>query len=259
MDCLICKGPIAALSGAKVVDGKICKTCASKISSLLLENNKYLGEGTLQYAIKYAEHNMKKFSVTSSYGELYIDEVHGLFCIAKGLNDNGKPKSGNNIFSIFDLDEVGLYCKNPRSDHNNVLVDIEFMCRLENPSLSFKTVVKKGVRCSTKRINPQQVEWFEPHDLEVFRALFNSMLKGGQAKIQDLLCGKTVYAFELEKARSVFMLPEDFDVEDLDRAMVNMLKVYQPEQPEEFEDLSREGKILYQHYYLLKAHLERKE
>lgn len=257
MDCLICSSPIPALSGAKLKNGKLCKSCASKLPSLMLEGAPYLQEGSLNHAIRYVAENMEKFSATASFGELHIDEIHGLFAISNsGLTPDDKPKSGNNVFSIYNLSEVGITCTSPRADHNNVLVDVEFTCRLEDPYISIKKTIKKGIRCHTKRVDSQHVSWDEPNDLAMFKTLFNQMLSCAWEKVNQTLCGKTVYEFELEKARAIFMLPKDYTSEDLKKARRLMMKVYHPDKAG--EDVTREAQIINEAYDLLRSDMERR-
>jgi hypothetical protein len=256
MDCLVCGKP-AGISSTKIKNGKICKECASKLPSLMLEKNPYYQDGTLKNAMNYAKEKTEEFSATASYGKLHIDSIHGLFCIANSLTKDGKPKSGNNIFSMYDLAEVGLVCKSPRADKNNVIVDIEFSCSLENPHCHFSTIVKKGARCQTRRIDVKTVEWDEPNDLCMFRSMFNQMLSGAFEKINDFLCGKTVHEFEIEKARALFMLPEDYTADDLKKAYRLMMKVWHPDKAQ--EDVTREAQILNEAHALLKAELEYRE
>ena len=257
MQCLICGESIKALSGTKLKNGKICKSCASKLPSLLLQNKPYLQEGTLRRIIELIANNMEKFCATASYGKLHIDSIHGLFCIANSLNKDGKPKTGNNVFSIYDLSEVGVFCKSPRANHNNVLVDVEFRCTIEDPFLSFSVPIKKSVRCHTKRVDQQHVEWEEPNDLSMFRTLFNQMLSGAFEKVNAILCGKTVHEFEVEKARAIFMLTKDYTAEDLKKARRLMMKVWHPDKAQ--EDVTREAQIINDAHDLLRTELERRK
>lgn len=257
MDCIVCGKPVQALSGTKLKNGKICKDCAAKLPSMMIEGVPYLQDYTLKHAISYVAENMERFSVTASFGDLHIDEIHGLFAISKGLTPDGKPKSGNNVFSIYQLTEVGLTCTSPRVDHNNVLVDAEFMCRLEDPYITVKTLVKKSLRCQTKRVDNSHVSWEEPSDMAMFKTLFNQMLTGAWEKVNQILCGKTVYEFELEKARAIFMLPKDYTASDLKKARRLMMKVYHPDKALG-EDVTREAQILNEAHDLLKADLERR-
>lgn len=256
MNCLICDKPISVLFGKKLKNGKICNDCVAKLPSLMLEGVPYIQECTLKLAMSCVKNAVDRFCATASYGKLHIDSIHGLFCIASKLTTDGKPKSGNNAFSIYNLTEVGLTCTNPRTDHGNVLIDVEFTCQLADPHISFKTIIKRGVRCHTERVDSNHVTWDEPGDLAMFRSMFNQMLSGAFEKVNQMLCGKTVHEFEIEKARAIFMLPKDYSDSDLKKARRLMMKVYHPDKGE--EDTTREAQIINDAYDLLKENLEQK-
>jgi hypothetical protein len=177
-----------------------------------------------------------------------------LFCIASKLTADGKPKSGNNVFSIYNLTEVGLTCTSPRTDHGSVLADVEFTCKLEDPYISLKTIIKRSTRCQSKRVDSTHLAWESPADLEMFRSMFNQMLSGAFEKVNQILCGKTVHEFEVEKARAMFMLPKDYTATDLKKARRLMMKVYHPDVAD--DDVTRESQIINDAYDLLKAELE---
>lgn len=254
MHCLICDTPVGALSGKKLKNGKICKHCASKLPSLMLDGSPYLQEYTLKRAMSYVSGNMEKFCATASYGDLHIDSIHGLFAVASKLTSEGKSKSGNNVFSVYNLSEIGITCTSPHTDHGNVLVNVELTCRLEDPYISFRVPIKKGVRCHTERVDSSHVTWDEPNDLVMFKSMFNQMLSGAFEKVNRMLCGKTVREFEMEKARAIFMLPQDYTAEDLKKARRLMMKVYHPDVAG--EDVTRESQIINDAHDLLKAELE---
>jgi hypothetical protein len=212
-----------------------------------------MSDSTLKIAMKKTEENMKTFCATSSYGKLHIDETSGLFAISKDLNKDGKPKRGNNVFSIYDIEDIGLCCKSPRTNHSLIIVDVEFRFTLSNPYFHCSKIIKQGARCKSKRIDSQYVEWEEPGEMVMFRTLFNNMLSRAFERVNSILCGKTVHAFELEKARAIFMLPEDYTVDDLKKARRLMLKVYHPDSG---DDVTRESQMINKAYDLLKAELE---
>lgn len=257
MNCIICEKPIGAFSGLKLDDGKLCKDCVSRLPSMMLEGKPCLHESTIKNAMSVTLKNMDKFCATASLGSLHIDQIHGLFAIAQALDKDGKPKSGNNVFSIYNLSDIGLTCTSPKVDHNSVLVNIEFTCQLEDPYIHIKTLIKKSVRCQTKRIDSEHIAWDEPSDLAMFRSMFNQMLSGAFEKVNQMLCGKTVHEFEIEKARAIFMLTEDYAAEELKKARRLMMKVYHPDIAK--EDVTREAQIINDAYDLLKTELERRK
>lgn len=254
MNCLVCGGRVSSFSGVKLKNGKVCKECESKLPSLMLKGEPYIQEYTLKNAMDCIEKNIKQFNATASYGKLHIDEGHGLFAISKEITKEGKPKIGNNVFSVYALTDIGIFCTSPRVEHNNVLVDIELRFSLEEPRFSQSVLIKKNVHCKSKRTDSKHIEWEEPSDMMMFKTLFNNMLKGAFEKVGAMLCGTTVHAFEIEKARAIFMLPEDYTFDDLKRAKKMMLKVYHPDNAG--EDMTIQSQIINKSFNLLKSELE---
>ena len=254
MNCILCNNKVG-LKSVRLKDGRICKSCASKLPSLFLKNAPYIQKYSLKRAMFHVAENMKEFCATASYGKLHIDSVHGFFCIADKLTKEGKPKSGNNVFSIYNLTEIGLVCNSPRVEHSGVVVDVEFSCHLTDPDFSIRTTIKKYAKCKYNRVDSTHVEWDEPGDLSMFRSMFNQMLSYAFEKINQMLCSKTVYEFELEKARAIFMLPENYTEVDLKKARRLMMKVYHPDKAGE-DDVTREAQIINEAHDLLKSHLE---
>ena len=172
MNCLVCGEPLSPLSSIKLQNGRICKQCESKLPSLMLKGTPYIQEFTLKNAMDCVAKNMKIFNSTASFGRLHIDEMHGLFAISKDLGVNGKPKNGNNVFSVYALTDVGIFCKSPRVEHNKVFVDIEFRFVLEEPHFSQSVLIKKNICCKSNRVDNKHLEWEEPADLSMFKTLF---------------------------------------------------------------------------------------
>ena len=121
-NCLVCERNVHWFSGVPVHGGRLCKSCAGKLPSLLLKRGRDLQEYSLKNALQKTADNVERFSATASFGELHIDEIHGLFCIARSLNSGGKPVKENNVFSVYDLTEVGVTCTSPRDSNGKVLL-----------------------------------------------------------------------------------------------------------------------------------------
>lgn len=251
MKCYVCESTVG-FGAKKIKGGKICKGCLLRLPSIILNNSNVISEYNLRYAINYVQENKKKFCATASYGQLHIDEIHGMFCVAKSLDKDGKPKSGNNVFSVNQLTEVGLTCTSPHVDHNQVIVNVEFTFSLSDPYISNKAIIKYSARCQTKRVDNEHLSWSEPNDLLMFKTMFNQMLSREMEKVNAMLCGKTLHEFEIEKARAIFMLEKDFTNDDLKKARRLMMKVYHPDSG---KDVTRESQIINDAFNLLKIEL----
>lgn len=252
-NCLICEKPLSLLGSVNIYSGKICKECAAKAPSIAMECSTNWSSYSVEAMIQYENEVFDQFEATASYGELHIDTVHGLFAVSKKLKDD-KPIT-RDVFSALDLSEVALYCKSPRVDNHVVYVDVEFMCRIEPLGLNIKQIVKRKVRCEHKRVDSAHVEWDVPGDLQVFREMFNTMLSGLWQKMNTMLCGTTVQDLELEKARALFMLHEDYTMDELKKARNLLMKVYHPDVAG-VADTTEASQIINRSFVLLKNNLQ---
>lgn len=248
MNCLVCNKEFNLFNGHKVSGGWLCKSCAGKLPTLLILKGQQLQKYSLINAMESTAENLKRFSATASFGQLHIDEVHGLFCIANSLTADGKPKKGNNVFSVYDLLEVGLTCTSPRETNNIVYVDVEFQCSLTVPFLSFSQIIKRKCKCKSKRIDTKNFTWEQPGDFLMFQELFNQSIFGAWEKVNRVLCGQTTYEHKLELARAVFMLSNGFTQDDVNCSYKRLKKVYDTD--------NKEIEILNQYYCFLLSYLE---
>lgn len=255
-NCCICEKPLSMLGSVSIYSGKICKECAAKAPSVAMAHSSNWSSYSVEAMIQYENEVFDQFDATASYGELHIDTVHGLFAISKKLKDD-KPIT-RDVFSALDLSEVALYCKSPRVDNHVVYVDVEFMCRIEPLALNIKQIVKHKVRCETKRVDSSHVEWQTPGDLQIFIEMFNTMLSGLWQRMNTMLCGTTVQDLELEKARALFMLHEDYTMDDLKKARNLLMKVYHPDVAG-VADTTEASQIINRSFVILKNHLKLRE
>ena len=258
-NCAICEKQLPVLGSVSIYSGKICKECAARAPSVAMENSTNWSGYSVEAMIQYEDEVFNQFEATASYGELHIDTIRGLFAISKKLKDD-KPIT-RDVFSALDLSEVALYCKSPRVDNHVVYVDVEFSCRIEPLGLNIKRVVKHKVRCEHKRVDSAHVEWDTPGDLQVFIEMFNTMLSGLWQRMNMMLCGTTVKDLELEKARALFMLHEDYTMDDLKKARNLLMKVYHPDVAGAagITDTTEASQIINRSFVLLKNNLQLKD
>lgn len=256
MNCSLCGKQLPVIGATNIDNGKICKECAAKIPECVLELSSRWSSYTLEAIVQYEDSVYDNFEETASYGDLHIDTIHGLFAISKKMVD-GRP-AGRDVFSAFDLTEVGLYAKNPRVDNHMVYVDVEFRFDIQSLGLHITKVIKKKVKCDTKRVDSEHVEWKEPGDMLVFIEMFNTMLSGLWQKMNAMLCGTTVHQLEIEKARALFMLSENYTMDDLKKARNLLMKVYHPDVAEEY-GTTEASQIINNYFTLLKNELKLKE
>ena len=257
MTCLLCGKEISTFSSHKTPDGRICKDCYKTIPSLLWKGSSYPSETTLRVAQKMALDNYENFFATSSYGDLHLDEMNSLFAIAKKLDKRGKPIDSFNIFSIYDLDDIGISCDKLSASDHNLYTSVEMTFEILKPHMRVKTQIKKRAKCKYKQVDSSHIEWTEPKELTFFRSILYQMLSGSFDRLKGLLAGKTLHDWDVEKARTVFMLDDDYSEQDLKKARRMLMKVYDPDVAE--EDTSRDVTIINDMYDLLKMELEERK
>ena len=237
-ECIICGNAANLFHRKKTFDGFLCSTCMSHIPQVLKPSiRKYSLEQIreiIAWIDKYHSYYIKTFDETASYGDLHIDEYHGLFaiCSKKQIIDGKLPDTCYDIFSCLDLTDVGLATKNAAANDNSVNVDIELMCEIDHPAISFKKIIKSNAKCIMKRLDSETVQYSEPESLSVFRNIFNQMLKSALEKYNynvqnDFLTKQDV---EIFAAKSLFMLDEVFSKEELKQQRNRMLKVFHPDE-----------------------------
>lgn len=249
VECLVCSTEMGWMQGTRVDGGRVCRECSGKVPALLLEWGRNLNKYCLENAMRGTAERLERFSATASYGELHIDEIHGLFCIARSLNAEGKPSKGNNVFAMSDLTEIGLTCGSPRETKLGVFVDVELQCAFAEMDFIFKKIVKRNCKCKSKPGEGKRMVWEEPGDLVMFQSMLQQVVTNTWERVNQMLCGRALLGLELDKARAVFMLPENYSIEDLEESYCRLRGVF------ENPDLSREKEILERYYFLLRSRL----
>lgn len=237
-DCILCGAATNLLKRKKTKDGMVCSVCMSHIPKSIKNDIKNYSFEDLRDIVSWVEEYqpkyIKKFEETASYGNLHIDEYHGLFaiCEKKQLVDGNIPDSCVDIFHCLDLEDVGIATKHANANENSVNIDVELMCVLSQPSISFKKIIKSNVSCAVKRINSETLQYSEPEGLSIFRNMFNQMYKTALEKYNfhtqnDFL---TKHDIEVFAAKSLFMLEDGYTKEELKQQRNRMLKVFHPDE-----------------------------
>lgn len=232
--CTICGQPIKFLP-KKILDGQICSECAS-----LLPKSIQLKNTDSDYLKNIIEKNQKKkeiFNSTASYGNCYIDSIHGLFCISSRRNGD-EPAEFGDIYSVEELEEVGLFCTDVRnigSQNNYVVCNVKI--RFKTSSTSGEALVASKETCPFS-VSGKSLEWQEPSKLGVFRALFNQMIDNvafGLLKkldaIQEMNQKLTAGDKTQQWAKGVMFVPQDEEIEldELKKRRNELIKIYHPD------------------------------
>lgn len=230
--CMLCDLTLNFWNSRKISNGQICMECSSKIPIVvrgdIIEYTDIEISNIIDYQLKAREtlkKHFKGFLSTASYGDLLIDENSGYIGINKGKELD--------LFFCLDLKDVGISCTNIRVEGNNsVYADIELRCLFNKPNIIFETIIKKHVKCPITKNSPTDVEVREPNDLIMFKNLFNQMLKNADRNVGKKLMSilKNKNSLELLKAQTLFMVDEDYTLEDIKETKRILMKAFHPDE-----------------------------
>ena len=172
---------------------------------------------------------MQNIEPTSSFGRLFVDERHGYIGIGK--SDKYNPKKCQ-WFKITDIENPGLYVVKPRADtKRRVAVDCEFICDVPSQGLHIKEIVRKRIFCTHHKyaLNPQYEEWEEPGAISIMRGVINQAYHNAYNNEMQQMSEhlRSVRACTANLAHMVFMLPDDFTLEQLEDRYQRLYEAFQ--------------------------------
>lgn len=228
-NCVICGGDVSMLSQKRSMDGMICTKCMNRIPHILHGTISLYDSEELRRIIDYEEEmKQQEFSVTSSYGKLYLDEFNGLFAICDKSDIKGLLPSDADVFSCAFLENIGLYPIDPRQSRRDIVCDVEFNCVFNYPRLKFKLKVKSGVKCDFKQVDKTHATWNEPGALSMFRNMLDQTIKTAVKKeMQKREKIVTPYEFDLFKARACLHVYKGCSIESIKKQYRNMVQMYE--------------------------------
>lgn len=233
-ECVACKQD-AGLLAKKTYNGYLCKTCRSYLPMRI--DLKSCDTDYLLGLIEAAKAKATVFTATYSYGEMYLDSVHGMFCFSKG-EKNGEPTDRGDIFSINELLETGIYCtdvKNVGTNTNRVVCDIKAKVKTEKICMEYSLV--KNELCKCKPTSNGMLDITEPEKLTMFRSIFYQMIDDARyrvlKKLEDIqrLRGKiTTAEQEKEWAKGVLFLDNaDCTAEEVKKQQKKLMRMLHPD------------------------------
>lgn len=233
--CSICNNK-AGIGSKKINQGYVCKECLSKTPKFIQKDL----PDNIKPLFTHLNKDIK-FKPTGNYGNLYLDEMNGMFAIKEG--------SAYYPFYLLDITNVSVYCTNPHADrYDKVTCDIEFNCEIQSLGLKFKTKIKQKAICPHKRTDNQHIEFSEPTALSMFRSMFNQAIKN-EAERYTTIYNKNIAdknAIEKFKAKALFILGNEYDYETLEKQYNRTISSYDKNNPDDkiYIDYINEAYIL---------------
>lgn len=249
-------------------ENKLCKKCVNKIPSVLHDQLKFLTIKDYENIIAYVdkmENDIYDFSTTHSYGNLHLDSNRGLFAICKKEKIKGGKLDPNelNVFSCLDLESIELNFikdKNRKIENGNVYGYVNLIFGIKSLDLNVNTIIKKCEKTKIIQIE-NQYGYDEPYELKIFKSEFQRMIERTvnkynenvkrnneilenlnkemeyQQKIYEemkreserLEKEKNNLQSELEKAKTLFMVSDNYSVEEIKKIRNRLIKSFHPD------------------------------
>lgn len=187
---------------------------------------------------KINQRKREYFTCTASYGNLYIDSVHGMFCISR-RSKNSMPMDFGDLYAIEELTEAALYCTNIRNigtRYNQIVCDVKMRIRTKAGCVEY--LIRSKEHCTYRRSmhDSRVLECDEPATLVMFRRIFNQMIENVRSgilrKLEEIQQAKAAIR-ELDKktewAKGVLMLDDDYTLEAAKRNRNILIKTFHPD------------------------------
>lgn len=211
--CALC-GNKAEVFSKSVQDGVICNNCRRYIPSSIVLTSATTGflKEMRELGIKHE----KEFEVTTFYGKLYLDNIHGLICYSKH-GKKGRPTDFGDVYEIADLKSFGLFMSNPKDigkSTPNVVCDVKVSFKTD--LIAAQYIIAQNKRCRIIVNDEKERLCEEPAELVVIRHLVYQML-------DDKIYGLIAKTAEIQRLVELAKQPLPIDQKELEWAKGAML------------------------------------
>lgn len=246
-ECCLCNGE-ANIFSKQSLRGKVCGNCYSYISPWV--DIKVTEPDILRKIRDDNIEKFKEFEVTSSYGTVYADEIHNIFCISN-KEKKGKPAEYNNIHRISELKEISLFCTDLKKiSDNDIKCNIKLRIITKDIFGDIKNVaplsgefpVKSNESFLREEVG-NKILYSEPLLLCAFRSVIDQMIENEYIASREKL--KRIAEFdnillEMGKnyARGILFLDRDsdFSADILKERRNFLIKIFHPDRNTDFAD-----------------------
>ena len=240
-ECIICGGKTGLLDKS-ALSGKICKKCLSYIPEHIS-----LKSCETEYLKQICSKNKEKadrFECTSSYGSVYIDQIHNMICVSEnGSKDS--PKDFSVIVDIAELEEIGLYLSDAKNiGKGSIRINANVKIMLKTKEMHKEFIAAHNKTCPYKA-QDGKISYEEPREVSVLRTMLNQMIENESLamikKLEKLhLLKKEINKYDEDKnwAKGVlfFDKSQEFDAEMLKTQRNKLIRLFHPDFNKECAD-----------------------
>lgn len=258
MGCCICNENIPMFKGKQYKFGSVCDECRRYMPTYIDISHYTLSqiEKIINWNKQYLDSYKSKFTETSHYKNLHLDDVHGLFAIYPSKYDE-IPKDCNDIFNALLVKNFSFSVKNSAvSNENKAYSQVGFVCELNHIDITLNMVLASKVVSHIEHVDSGHYRVLEPADLSLMRSTFFQMLENATYKYNqrirnDIVSKSTIDIF---RAKSLFMVADSYSIEEIKTQKKRLLKVFSHIEDE--DDKDKYSFIINDSYNTLKNALE---
>lgn len=235
MNCCICNKEINILNSKKSNNNHICNECYNHLPQLIKEKiNNYMPyelNSYIEYDKLYHNDLIDIFTKTCSFGEVILDEHHGLIAFCKNIKNDKLPDTCHDIYKVLEIEDFDLAMKNPSIYHNSVIADIEMSIVFHNPDIKITKVVKHHEKCEAIRTNKGY-----DYSIPPILSIFLGMIDKARERAYKKECNNLYEFFDLknrkeyELAKATLMVDDYYDEQILKEQRNKLLKIYHPDE-----------------------------
>ncbi len=231
MRCAICGNETGIFKGGKKLGiGYICEECQKYLPQYIkTEDYSSMAINRLiNWNRQYLESYQKHFTETSCYGDLHVDDAHGLFAFYP-QKYRKMPKDCTDIFNILLVSDYSFSMRASHvSNQNKACGTAEFVCELNNIGAKIHKVLKPSVVCHIENVDSEHYRVVEPADLSLMRSTFvqainNAAYKYNQ-KFRDDIASKE--SLDLFRSKCMFMVGDSYTKEEIIMQKKRLLRTF---------------------------------
>lgn len=218
----------------RIYNGFICPECRKYIPEKV--NIKNSDVDYLKELYEKRKEIADMFEPTAYIGNLYLDNVHCMICYSK-RGWKGAPLSLGDVYKITELKEISLHLanvKNIGSRIPRILCDVKL--KIKTSDIDTEYVIVKGKHCQVQEVKDGNINFKEPADVAVIRAMlqqmFDDVFHGLEQKLKDILKFKEL-SDNLKDTRwakgVLFLADEEYTAEEIKAQYRKLCKIFHPD------------------------------
>ena len=232
--CDICNTYI--IRRKKCKNGQICRSCYTNLPEFIKKDIK---NTTVEQILGWNEHYtythanyIDTFSPTASFGSFYIDEANGLIaiCPQNKIKEGKLHESVRDIFNLLNLRKIHFDIDPVEQKGHELYCAIKLTIDFTEINKQYTYLIKRKVSCEKEYVDSEHIQFFPPYSLNMIETIVQRAYEEAVKNYNNeyLLPND----LELYKAKALFMLDDEYTVDDIKGIYKKLIKTFHPDNGE---------------------------